>query len=124
MLHHLSLAVADLDRSRRFYDAALGALGFVPVWSFPDAVGYGPPGGGDKLAIKLAEGPVPAPAPGFHVAFAARSRAHVDAFHLAGLEAGGRDAGPPGLRVQYGPEYYAAYLIDPDRHRVEAVSKG
>ena len=74
MLHHLSLAVIDLARSAVFYDAALGPLGYGRVWADATAVGYGLPGGGDKFAIKLSSGPVAAPGPGFHIAFAAPSR--------------------------------------------------
>ncbi|MBW8810276.1 MAG: hypothetical protein JF591_15965 [Lysobacter sp.] len=64
------------------------------------------------------------PGAGFHLAFAAPSRASVDAFHHNGLEAGGRDNGAPGLRPDYGDGYYAAFLVDPDGHRVEAVING
>jgi catechol 2,3-dioxygenase-like lactoylglutathione lyase family enzyme len=67
---------------------------------------------------------VPAhPGPGFHIAFAAPDRAAVDAFHQAALAAGGIDNGGPGLRLHYGPTYYAAFVIDPDGHRIEAVFK-
>jgi catechol 2,3-dioxygenase-like lactoylglutathione lyase family enzyme len=76
---------------------------------------------GDKLAIKLSAGGVVAPGPGFHVAFAAPSRAAVARFHAAALENGGQDNGAPGLRPQYGENYYAAFVIDPDGYRVEAV---
>ena len=120
MLHHLSLAVSDLERAAAFYDAALAALGYVRVWTDATAVGYGEPGGGDKLAIKLQQNVV-APGPGFHVAFAAPSRAAVDRFHSAALKHGGTDNGAPALRPQYGPHYYAAFVIDPDGHRIEAV---
>lgn len=120
MLHHVSLGVADLQRSAAFYDAALSALGYVRVWTDETAVGYGPPGGGDKLAIKLRPGAA-APGPGFHLAFAAPTREAVGAFHAAALRHGGRDAGAPGLRPHYGPDYFAAFVVDPDGHRVEAV---
>ena len=104
MLHHISLGVADIVRSARFYDAALLPLGYVRVWEDirpgePDqAVGYGPPGGGDKLALKQHGDAASAPGPGFHIAFAAPDRHAVDAFHKAALSAGGTDNGPPGLR--------------------------
>jgi catechol 2,3-dioxygenase-like lactoylglutathione lyase family enzyme len=120
MLHHLSLAVSDLDRAANFYDAALAPLGYVRVWTAADAVGYGPPGGGDELAIKHRPGAV-APGPGFHVALAAPSRSAVDRFHAAALRHGGQDHGAPGLRPRYGASYYAAFAIDPDGHRLEAV---
>ena len=121
MLHHLSFAVSDLERSARLYDVALGALGYVRVWSDSRAIGYGKPGGGDKFAIKLRAEGVECPSPGFHVAFAATSRAAVDAWHAAALECGAQDNGAPGLRPHYGPAYYAAFVQDPDGYRLEAV---
>jgi len=120
MLHHISLGVADLERSARFYDAVLSVLGYTRVWTDASAVGYGVKGGGDKFAIKQREGSV-APGPGSHLAFAAPSREAVDAFHTLALQNGGEDNGPPGLRPHYGPNYYAAFVIDPDGHRIEAV---
>ena len=106
MLHHLSLGALDIDRAARFYDAVLAPLGYVRVWSDlrpgedEQAVGYGPPGSGDKLCIKQVTVPVPV-IPGFHLAFAAESRSAVQAFHAAALAAGGCDNGPAGLRPDY-----------------------
>jgi catechol 2,3-dioxygenase-like lactoylglutathione lyase family enzyme len=120
-LGHLSLGVADLARSIAFYDAALAPLGGVRVWRDERGAGYGPPGGGDRLALKRQAAPVRPPGPGFHLAFDAPDRAAVDAFHAAALAHGGTCDGPPGLRPQYGPTYYAAFVIDPDGHRLEAV---
>ncbi|MCE2659937.1 MAG: VOC family protein [Rubrivivax sp.] len=126
MLHHVSLGCVDIERSAHFYDQALAPLGFGRVWSdlrpgeTGQAVGYGPAGDGDKLAIKQVAAPVP-PQPGFHLALVAPSRAAVDHFHAAALAAGGTDNGPPGLRPDYGPHYYAAFVVDPDGHRLEAV---
>jgi catechol 2,3-dioxygenase-like lactoylglutathione lyase family enzyme len=122
MLHHLSLGVRDLARAGAFYDAALGALGFRRVFDGPESIGYGLVDGEDQLLLNL-EPQAAAPGPGFHLAFAAPSRAAVDAFHAAALRAGGRDNGPPGLRPDYGPDYYAAFLVDPDGHRIEATFK-
>ena len=124
MLHHLSFAVADLARSAAFYDATLAPLGYVRVWANSTAIGYGRPGGGDKFAIKLRSSEITVPAPGFHVAFAAPGREAVDAFHRAALASGGRDNGPPGLRPQYAPDYYAAFVFDPDGYWIEAVIHG
>jgi catechol 2,3-dioxygenase-like lactoylglutathione lyase family enzyme len=90
------------------------------VWTDRDAIGYGRAGGGDKFAIKQRSGAA-APGAGFHLAFAADTREAVDSFHRAALQHGGRDDGPPGLRPAYGPGYYAAFVVDPDGHRVEAV---
>jgi catechol 2,3-dioxygenase-like lactoylglutathione lyase family enzyme len=128
MLHHISLGAVDIERSAGFYDAVLQPLGYVRVWSDlrpggqGQAVGYGPPGSGDKLAIKQVSLPLPH-IPGFHLALAAPSRAAVAAFHAAALATGGTDNGPPGLRPHHGANYFAAFVIDPDGHRLEAVCK-
>lgn len=127
MLHHASLGVSDIERSAAFYDAALAALGYVRVWDdirpgqTGQAIGYGPPGGGDKLAIKHRPDGQRPPGPGFHLAFAAPSRQAVDQFHAAAMKHGGRDNGRPGLRPDYGEHYYAAFVVDPDGHALEAV---
>ena len=121
MLHHLSFAVKDLARSGLFYNAALLPLGYVRVWEDSTAVGYGLPGGGDKFAIKLSTVPVLVAAHGFHLAFAAPSREAVDLFHAAALQYGGQDNGAPELCLEYGENYYAAYVIDPDGYPIEAV---
>lgn len=127
MLHHLSFGVSDIERAAAFYDAVLAPLGYVRVWAdlrpgeAGQAVGYGAPEGGDKLALKFRpEGQRP-PGPGFHLAFAAPDRQAVADFHDAALRLGGQDNGAPGLRLRYGPHYYAAFVIDPDGHQIEAV---
>ncbi len=120
MLGHLSLGVADLNQTTAFYDATLAPIGFVRVWTSVKGVGYGPPGGDDKLALFPRPDAAP-PGPGFHLAFDAPSREAVDAFHTAALSAGGRDAGPPGPRPHYGATYYAAFVLDPDGYKLEAV---
>jgi catechol 2,3-dioxygenase-like lactoylglutathione lyase family enzyme len=113
MYDHLGLKVKDLARSARFYQAALAPLGHV---ADSGGSGFGPP---DAPALWLYEDAKVAG--GTHVAFSAASRAVVDAFHTAGLAAGGRDNGAAGLRADYSPTYYAAFLIDPDGNNVEAV---
>lgn len=120
-LGHISFGVADLERAIAFYDAALAPLGAVRVWTDDRAAGYGRPGGGDLLALKRQEVPTSPPGPGFHLAFDADDRDAVDGFHAAALAHGGTCNGPPGLRPHYGPTYYAAFVIDPDGHRLEAV---
>ncbi len=127
MLHHISFGLSNIEYSASFYDAAHVPLGYVRVWedinpgATDQAVGYGIPGGSDKFAIKLRpEGQRP-PGPGFHLAFAAASRRAVADFHTAALENGGGDTGGPGHRSAYGPHYYAAFVIDPDGHPIEAV---
>ena len=121
MLHHLSFGVTDLIRSAAFYDATLSVLGYTRVWADNTAVGYGYPGGGDKLAIKLRPNAFVAPGIGFHVAFAAPSREAVSRFHEQALRHGGQDNGAPGLRLDYGAHYFASFVIDPDGYRIEAV---
>jgi catechol 2,3-dioxygenase-like lactoylglutathione lyase family enzyme len=117
MYNHLGLKVKDLDASVRFYRAALGALGYEAGYSDESVVGLGPKGapglwlyGDARLAHSLV-----------HIAFNADSRAAVDAFYREGLKARGRDNGAPGLRKDYSPTYYAAFLLDPDGNNVEAV---
>jgi catechol 2,3-dioxygenase-like lactoylglutathione lyase family enzyme len=120
LLHHISFPVADLARSKRLYDAALGALGYRCVYADEAFVGYGIDDGEDKFALKLAA-PAVAAGEGFHLAFAAPSRAAVDRFHAEALAHGARDNGAPGLRPHYGAGYYACFVVDPDGHRLEAV---
>ena len=121
MLGHLSFGVSDLERAVAFYDATLAPLGLTRVWTKPNAAGYGLPGGGDIFALKQQPTLVRPPGRGFHLAFNASTRAAVDAFHSGALRAGGTDNGAPGLRRHYGPTYYAAFVIDPDGHPIEAV---
>lgn len=120
MFDHISFGVRDLARSRRFYEAALAPLGFSALSVGDDSLVYGK----DAVALwlLLSASPVPAdPRSGLHVCFTAPSRAAVGEFHRAGLAAGGRDNGAPGLRADYGPTYYAAYVVDPDGYRLEAL---
>ncbi|MGH6894495.1 MAG: VOC family protein [Dongiaceae bacterium] len=121
MLGHLSFGVADLVKAAAFYDGVLATLGYARVWSDADAVGYGEPGKGDKLALFARPGLASAPGPGFHLAFTAPSRAAVDAFHATAIRLGGSDHGVPGTRLHYGPTYYAAFVTDPDGYKIEAV---
>ncbi|MEI9995726.1 MAG: VOC family protein [Rhizomicrobium sp.] len=120
MLSHLSLGVADLDRATAFYEAVLAPLGFACVWRNARGSGFGAPGGEDRLALFGRGADARAPGAGFHLCFAAPTRASVDAFHAAALAAGGTDAGAPGPRPQYGADYYAAFAIDLDGHKLEA----
>ncbi|SFU64731.1 Catechol 2,3-dioxygenase [Methylobacterium sp. 174MFSha1.1] len=124
MLDHLAVDVSDLDRSRRFYAAALAPLGYAVTRDGAAAVGFGvaagkgrsrDPGGDFWIAVGAP------PAPQIHFAFSASSRAAVDAFFAAALAAGGVDNGRPGLRPRYHENYYAAFVIDPDGYNIEAV---
>jgi catechol 2,3-dioxygenase-like lactoylglutathione lyase family enzyme len=123
MFDHLSVGISDLDRAAAFYDAALTALGYVRLLTSPRAVTYGPPGfkGEAPFAIIKHGADARAPGAGFHLAFAAPDRHAVNRFHAAALQAGGTDEGGPGIREHYDPGYYAAFVRDPDGHRVEAV---
>ena len=121
MLGHISFGVTNLPRSAVFYDTTMGALGYARVFASASAIGYGKPGGtADRLLLILQPQPVIPPGPGFHLAFAAPSRAAVDRFHRAAVESGGTDQGAPGLRPHYGPDYYAAFVLDPDGYKLEA----
>jgi catechol 2,3-dioxygenase-like lactoylglutathione lyase family enzyme len=121
MLGHISFGVSDLRRSAAFYDAALGALGYQRTVSSDRVVGYGAPGtSAERLLLVALTEPASPPGPGFHLAFAAPSRDAVDRFHRAALQNGGLDQGAPGLRPHYGPDYYAAFVLDPDGYKLEA----
>ena len=103
-----------------FYDATLETIGLRRVFENSSEVGYGFVAGQDLLCLKLRPDAT-APGPGFHLAFTAPSRAAVDAFYMCALKHGGADNGSPGLRPDYGPTYYAAFVIDPDGYRIETV---
>jgi catechol 2,3-dioxygenase-like lactoylglutathione lyase family enzyme len=117
MYDHVGLKVGDLEASVRFYTAALAPLGHMLCSQDEAGASFGPLG---EPALWLSTGRAPGTA-GVHVAFRAEARAAVDQFHKSGLGAGGRDHGAPGLRPDYSPSYYAAFLIDPDGNNVEAV---
>jgi catechol 2,3-dioxygenase-like lactoylglutathione lyase family enzyme len=118
VIDHLAIGVTDLDRSRAFYARALAPLGFVELYEGKDGrdVAFGPEGL-DDFVISLA---YPAGAL-IHVAFAADSPHQVDEFYAAAIAAGGRDNGAPGIRSDYSPGYYGAFVWDPDGNNVEAV---
>lgn len=119
MFDHVSIGVKDTARSGKFYDAVLKPLGFERLSDSPSSLGYGKDAVG--LWVGASQAPVkPDMRSGLHFCFAAPNRKAVDAFHAAGLKAGGRDNGAPGVRADYGPNYYAAFLVDPDGYRIEA----
>ena len=119
MIDHVSIGVRDTAAAKRFYDAALQPLGYQCLSESPGSLGYGRDN--PALWITAVERPVSAdPGSGLHFCFAAPSRRSVDQFHAAALRAGGCDNGKPGLRADYGTDYYAAFAIDPDGYRIEA----
>jgi catechol 2,3-dioxygenase-like lactoylglutathione lyase family enzyme len=121
LLGHLSFGVSDLATATAFYDATMAALGYARVSTTPDSVGYGRRGtDSDRLRLFQCAGAAKPPGPGFHLAFVAPSRDAVDRFHAEALRHGGVDQGSPGLRPQYGSDYYAAFVLDPDGYKLEA----
>jgi len=121
MLDHIGLAVTDLARSRAFYEAALAPLGItvLQVIDENEAGGTAVMMGDSEPFFVFADNEQPGE--GTHVAFRASSRAQVDGFYEAAMAAGGKDNGAPGIRAQYHPTYYAAFVFDPDGINVEAV---
>jgi catechol 2,3-dioxygenase-like lactoylglutathione lyase family enzyme len=125
MIDHTGIGVSDVRRSAAFYDAALGALGMRRVAQMPQGDGADGVGYGVEYPVFWIDRFHPHGARQ-HTAFTARSRAVVDAFHAAALNAGGKDNGAPGLRdtgTGYPPGYYAAFVIDPDGNNMEAVCR-
>jgi catechol 2,3-dioxygenase-like lactoylglutathione lyase family enzyme len=120
---HLSLGVRNLERAAAFYDASLAPLGHVRLSQNARSVCYGPPDFRGEAPFAIIDHGADAmpPGPGFHLSFAASSRAAVDGFHAEALRSGGADDGAPGIRLHYDPGYYAAFVRDPDGHRLEAV---
>ena len=122
MIDHTGLNVSDYQKSKAFYLAALAPLGYQVVLEMPSSI---VPQGGVGLGVPpkpdfwVAGGKPNVPP--LHVAFRAQNRAQVDAFYQAAMAAGGRDNGPPGLRLHYHPNYYGAFVLDPDGHNIEAV---
>jgi catechol 2,3-dioxygenase-like lactoylglutathione lyase family enzyme len=117
MFDHIGFSVRDLARTRAFYTAALAPLGFTIGRDRDGVVAFGPPGRPRLWFAEKPDGPT-----GIHIALTADTRAQVDAFYAAAIAAGGNDNGPPGLRPQYRPNYYGAFVIDPDGHNLESVT--
>ena len=113
---HVAVNVGDWDRAKRFYVELLGSLGYRIVYEEEGALAYFADTGGLDFGIGRRD-----PVGGAHVAFECPDRAAVDRFHQAGLAAGGTDNGAPGIRARYDPNYYAAYVLDPDGNNIEGV---
>ncbi|MGE0151441.1 MAG: VOC family protein [Reyranellaceae bacterium] len=121
MFNHVSIGVKDIARTKDFYDAALTPLGFKCASESEGSLGYGNKQG-IGLWIGATKKPVPADkASGLHFCFDAPTRKAVDEFHAAAMKAGGKDNGKPGVRADYADNYYAAFVVDPDGYRIEAV---
>ena len=116
MLDHIGIGVSDLEASKMFFLQALAPLGIRMVMEFPDAVGLGPP---SKPAFWLS--PIDGKPTQLHLAFIADNHSQVDEFYRRAIAAGAEDNGAPGLRPHYHANYYAAFVIGPDGHNVEAV---
>ena len=123
MFDHVSIGVRDIARAKTFYDRALEPIGLKRLSDGEDSLGYG------KEAVGLWIGATKSPVPddsssGLHICFTAPDRESVIKFHAAALAAGGRDNGAPGVRADYGADYFAAYVVDPDGYRLEALHLG
>jgi catechol 2,3-dioxygenase-like lactoylglutathione lyase family enzyme len=121
MIHHLSVGTNDIASARRFYDAVMPVLGMRLLNGSAGSADYGAASFLFSVETPV-DGKPATPGNGVHVAFAAGRRAMVDQFYETALAHGGRDAGPPGLRPQYDAHYYAAFVLDPDGNKIEAVT--
>jgi catechol 2,3-dioxygenase-like lactoylglutathione lyase family enzyme len=115
MLDHVGIPVSDLARSKKFFAAALAPLGYKVLYDLPQATGMGT---GKRSTFWIGQGEIASP---IHIAFIVADHATVDAFYQAAIAAGGRDNGKPGIRAQYHPDYYGAFVLDPDGNNIEAV---
>jgi len=122
MIHHVSIGVKDLAAAKRFYDKALAPLGIKCLMEGDSYLGYGAEG--PEFWVLPVKRPVKADdESGLHFCLQAPNRKAVDGFHAAALKSGGRDNGKPGIRKDYGENYYAAFVVDPDGYRVEAFTE-
>lgn len=116
MIDHIVLNVRELEASRKFYEQVLSPTGYGVTMSFPDWVGFGKDGKADFWLARRDPANT-----AVHVAFRCGRRREVDQFHAAALKAGGKDNGKPGVRKDYHPNYYGAFVFDPDDNNIEAV---
>ena len=128
ILDHIGINVTDFERSKAFYEQALAPLDIALAMEWGPSAGFGRGGKpelwiGAQQASFQTEAQIQVITP-VHVCLRARSRAEVDAFHRAAIAAGGKDFGAPGLRPEYHPGYYGAFVLDPDGHNIEAVFHG
>jgi catechol 2,3-dioxygenase-like lactoylglutathione lyase family enzyme len=121
MIDHISVAVRDLERAARFYEATLATLGLSRLVTRPATIGFGKTYPEFWINLRAAMAPVEQGS-GVHICLRAKSTGEVDAFHAAALSTGGRSDGAPGIRPHERVRYYAAFLVDPDGNRIEAVT--
>jgi catechol 2,3-dioxygenase-like lactoylglutathione lyase family enzyme len=121
MIDHVSVGVADLERAARFYEAALAALGLTRVVTRPASIGFGKAYPEFWIHWRVGMAKVP-PESATHICLRAKTTAEVDAFHAAAVGSGGTSDGAPGLRPHERVKYYAAFVLDPDGNRIEAVT--
>lgn len=121
MLHHVSLGTSDLKRAEVFYDAVMREVGLSKTLKVEEAVGYG--AGITAFSLNLpADGGAASPGNGVHIAFEVEARSAVDAFFRVAVANGASPDGEPGLRPEYDPHYYAAFVRDPDGNKIEALT--
>ncbi|MCC8940480.1 VOC family protein [Bradyrhizobium sp. Arg68] len=121
MIDHVSVGVRDLDRAARFYEQTLAALGLSRLVTRPATIGFGKAYPEFWINLRATMEAVPHES-GTHICLRAKTTAEVDAFHAAALSSGGRSDGAPGLRPHDRVRYYAAFVLDPDGNRIEAVT--
>jgi catechol 2,3-dioxygenase-like lactoylglutathione lyase family enzyme len=121
MFSHVTVGTNEFARAEAFYDAVMGALGVPVLFKGGRMLAYGEAGGEKLFVVPPFDGAAARAGNGMHIAFAADDRATVDAFHAAALAGGGTDEGAPGLRPHYHPNYYGAYVRDPDGNKLQAV---
>lgn len=121
MFSHVTIGSCDPNKAAEFYDAVLGTLGIAQFFQFDGVVAYGEATGAKTFVLRPFDGGAHVPGNGGHVAYIAASRDQVDAFHAKALELGGTSEGEPGLRPHYHPNYYGAYVRDPEGNKIQAV---
>lgn len=121
MFSHVTLGCNDFERARPFWLAVMDVLGQPVMIDRPGCLAFGADSGPKTFVVTPYDRAAAAPGNGVHIAYLVPARAQVDAFHAAALAHGGTDEGPPGLRPQYHPNYYGAYVRDPDGNKLQAV---
>ena len=121
MFSHVTIGSIDPNKASKFYDEVLGTLGINTLFNVEGAVAYGELAGSKTFILKPFDGGTPIPSNGGHVAYLAKTRNQVDDFYATAISLGGTDEGAPSLRPQYHPNYYGAYVRDPEGNKIQAV---